>query len=612
MKSIVLLFTIIFSFLSLKTNPSSEIIERNNKCLEIFNKLKKVKGLNPNDAPQLEIVEVLPNDQFSLAMASPKTGIISLENRTRDLCFDDMPNMTEDALAYLLSHELSHITRQHNVRHRFIERFQKSVVEEEEFRSRAKALSDSAKTEVEKFLLKTDTLAIKYRIRKNEAEADLDAGFTAFLAGYNTKDAGPAFLQKSYDKFNLKIGSSHYASLDERKQILKITGQKLDSLKIIYEMGSYLSLVNEYDAAYDCYNKVGETYKSSALLNNLGVLNLMEVCESIPIRQLKYALPLVLDFNLNPGRDVDEDERRELFNNKLYILDDAISHFEQAIDLNPNYYNGYINQSIAYFLKYIVKNGEKEFASYIGDDLIFSQASALRSIHILESKNYEEKTKGLVKAQLMLALIADVKGDKDESKNLIQKTMQMDSSNLYVKANKNLIFENQEVKSFLIRKQDKSTSKCREKETILKENLSVEDVIFDVVKQNWNIKQVIKNVKGEYLNTKTQLQYYKADNFVLYNLIKLRGIKKLREDYSFITVLDNYGGATACAIDRKNTKQDVMNAYGDPTYVMNTSSATSFQYADSSKKEEGFVNGILFHIGQSDSVKYWTIFETAK
>ena len=106
------------TFTSPETISTTEVIsieEKEKHCKVIFDKLKRARGLLGAEKPTLSMKERLPNPRFKLAMANPTTGLITIEEGTYDLCMT-MGDDAENALAFILAHELSHFTRKHNVR----------------------------------------------------------------------------------------------------------------------------------------------------------------------------------------------------------------------------------------------------------------------------------------------------------------------------------------------------------------------------------------------------------------------------------------------------------------------------------------------------------------
>ncbi len=288
------------------TNISTENIPESNsaaedECIQILAKLKRAKGLNVENKPFIKLVNNLPNPAFKLAMASTD-GIIYLEERTYRLCKTELQDESEDALAFIIAHELAHYTEKHVVRHRYTDKF-KEMDQDSNF---VNLLSENVEAEQNQNTLDSlmaiyREIATRHQIRNNEAEADLEAGFTAYLAGYHTKKAGPDFLRLVYESFpDISRSDDKYVSLDERIMIAERAGLKLDTLIAVFEAGNYLSMIKEYDLALQCYEYVSRSYQSKELLNNMGVLALKKMMTEIDLSWMDvgYILPVNIELDL--------------------------------------------------------------------------------------------------------------------------------------------------------------------------------------------------------------------------------------------------------------------------------------------------------------------------
>ena len=87
------------------------------KCQEIFDRLKAVKGLSKDQKPQLSIRRALSNPKLAMAMMDHNTGIIQVEKRLLHMVNEKLGALNESGLAFILAHELAHYFNRHEVVH---------------------------------------------------------------------------------------------------------------------------------------------------------------------------------------------------------------------------------------------------------------------------------------------------------------------------------------------------------------------------------------------------------------------------------------------------------------------------------------------------------------
>ena len=163
----------------LSNDPISN--KKDEACQLVFNKLKKAKGILPIQPPFLTLVPgALPNRKFVLAMARNSTADIFLQESAYDMCIDSLGVHAEDGLAYILAHELAHYTRKHNQRHQFIRDFQGGMSRDTGFIRNTRTSFGNDQNNLDSLFDAYKAIERSYQIRKNEAEADLDAGFTCY------------------------------------------------------------------------------------------------------------------------------------------------------------------------------------------------------------------------------------------------------------------------------------------------------------------------------------------------------------------------------------------------------------------------------------------------
>lgn len=454
MRILLTIFLVTISYCCL-ANSQKIISSKTETCQHVFDKLKAAKGLLPTQAPHFHLVRNLPNQNLAIAMALNED--IYLEEATFDLC-KEMGQDSLSALAFILSHELSHYTRKHGERHRFLE--QDKHRKDKEL---AMAFS-SGMAEKETQLAQVSEINRKYRIRQNEAEADLDAGFMSYLAGYRSLTAGADFLARAYKKFNLDASGGNYASLAERQEIVQSATLKLDTLVGIFEAANYAMLTGEMEFADIGYQYISEFYQSPKLYNNLGVSEIISHCKGKDDKEIPYGLPLTLeletyqrlDYSLGSGAPTREAVLNE-YNNYLDTkakMDRAISNFEKAIQLNPRYATPRLNLAIAYYLRHKIHVQYSHLAYYMGkyelpyiygvqqkhlqEDLNYAASASLDFRHNIYETDSTD-TKALSDCYNMMAIIAHMQTDTAQALVHINESLRIAPTNTAAERTKQAI-----------------------------------------------------------------------------------------------------------------------------------------------------------------------------
>jgi hypothetical protein len=179
-------------------------------------------------------------------------------------------------------------------------------------------------------------------------------------------------LAKIYTHFKLKPNLKGYPSLEDRKEIARISALKMSALLERFEIANLALVSGKVELSSKIYDAIiSEGFKSAELYNNLGVSQLLEVIKSDSIYQ-QYEWPIFLDSKSKLSFSV----QRDLFGIDVKeTLSEAINNFELALKF-PNYTIGNLNLSIAHLLLEI--SGEDK-----------------ESNHLVDSKYFLSKTKSL-------------------------------------------------------------------------------------------------------------------------------------------------------------------------------------------------------------------------
>lgn len=188
------------------------------------------------DAPKVIIVD----DDKIVATYFPKRNVVEISTKALKIC-KSFDGRSEDALAFVLGHELAH----------------------------------SVQDKIHQYDIETNFLAYdKYnRARKHlEENADLNGAFASFLAGYDNLDIIPNLLDKLYNDYNLKGKVlSGYPSFNHRVKTSDKIVKQVKHLIHLFDLATYLILFEKYDMAVPLYEEINKSYQGSEVANNKGV-----------------------------------------------------------------------------------------------------------------------------------------------------------------------------------------------------------------------------------------------------------------------------------------------------------------------------------------------------
>ncbi len=387
-------------------------------CHTIFDRLKSAKGMLLTEGPYLEVVNALPEPTFKIAMA--RDDRVFLDTATVNVC-TKMGKDSLNALAFILSHELAHFVKGHLQSHQYIE--------ETERDERLEIIS-TAEVSDRRTKRKINSILKKYGIRVNEAEADLEAGFISYLAGYRSLDAGPEMLQRCYERFGMDVEEGNYASLEERKEMVRAVALKLDSLIYIFEAGNLASVVAKDELAKSAYAYIAETFTTPALLNNMAVTELRRYADAqFGPNGMMYELPFTMSLPVpDEYGTVDEDitdmeaylrEQERLYRIAVAEVDRSLDKLRMARQINDQYYEAFLNESIAYYLRFKTAGYYAYKPEYYHDDLQYAAGAALRAKNILLD-DAVKNAKALGDVHNMLAILSHVQSDSTQSASHLQ------------------------------------------------------------------------------------------------------------------------------------------------------------------------------------------------
>ena len=301
-------------FILISISLYSQSIDRNNavyidaykKIDRIYAKLIKAIGDTKQKKPKLEIW----NSEKYVAAFSKDKNLIFIETKALEIC-NSFDKDSDDALAFLLGHELAHFYQNHNWDMGFATSF---LTEKETFDSKC----------------------------KNEQEADTYGAFMAYLCGYNIFEVAAPMLEKVYTVYNVPEKINRYPSLEERKTVASKAKTKAKDLIRIYEFANYCTAAGRNIQAKTCYDYLLNFIKTKEIYNNAGLATLAIGLSNKECMKYPITLDLSKIITLRAGY--------EYFDGKKDLAEKAISYFRRAQNMDMNYIPARINKAIAYTL----------------------------------------------------------------------------------------------------------------------------------------------------------------------------------------------------------------------------------------------------------------------
>ena len=598
-----LFFLVIFGSLHLSfVEPTSELIDdkakKTRRCQQILKELAVVSGLNSVDLPEIRVVDPLKNQSLAIAMFHDKgQAVIEIENWTYNICTETLGKDSLNGLVFIIAHELVHFIKKHEERHRFQKEIKIDSVDIKDSTIIPQKMIDFFNKSPKDSLIRAfRTMVNRYNIRKNEAEADLHAGFIAYLAGYDIREAAPVFFDTTYKYFKLDTEKGKYVSLEERKAIVEMTSKQLDTLVQIFEMANLLTVSGEYGKAVECYKYVRKHYASPALLNNIGVTMILESLQHFDKDMLRYYLPFTLNTSLvkNNSKGLPSDTSKT---NPLVKLNKAIEYFDEVQLRYPKNYEAFLNESIANFLIAIFNKTDDAPDSL---NILYAKAAAHKSKNACETGDHSKKA--LSDIYCMLSIIEHSISNKEQTKHYYNKSKNENELNELLNKNKHIVDNTAVATSFA---GSSTNSICDTNELVFGTTTMVN--LYDDVNDRWDLSVILKENKlGEKLLFTTK----SFDNGKLSN-VEVLSNNIVLEFYSVFQTNDLYTMNSACGMKNGMNMERLGPRYGSKPKIIQTRSGSyhNYQLAPFDDGPVTFTRGTNFYSANSGKVDRWFIYE---
>ena len=334
-KTIILLF---FGFVVSYGQTNNEQLAQ-----KVFNNITNSVGNNFPSPPKLNF------DKSESRVAYIKNGNVFLETKALDLLCK-LP-YKEDALAYVISHELAH----HYLNHSWMKNI-------------GFTFTSGLKNQLDKDVKSINNKKIE------ETQADLFGGFFSQISGYNSLPIAENVLKLLYKNYNLPENIEGYPSLTDRENIVKNNLDELNKLTVIFKLGNLMAVTEEYSNAIKCFEHIlSKNFTSREIYNNLGALYLLKAI-NFDDRLSKYSFPILFEGNSRSsikettrGYDgLSDTKTRDTIN---YFLNLASDNFNRSVQLDNNFLNPKMNLLITQIIKIKIesKTIENNFIKNIED-----------------------------------------------------------------------------------------------------------------------------------------------------------------------------------------------------------------------------------------------------
>ena len=380
------------SFAGLPILPSKQEVEYQSnlnhlpeykRILSIYEKLVEAKGDRRMPVPQLN----LRSEEAHVASMDYRKVDISLEKKAYDVA----EKYGDEAIAFLLAHELTHYYEKHGWRSNY-----------------ADAVSD---LETGKILNSLNDKIL------NEVQADVLGGYLAYSAGFGIFEKVNLLFNDLYKSYGMKDKLIGYPSKNDRISLAERNQKQIVKLSNVFEMAGLLTIVGKYMEAYAYYGYLLNKYQSRELYNNAGLTCMMLAGSMLDSESLKFDLPGVMDLEFSG-----DSRSASTFDQVNKLINEALIHFETCIIMNKTYLPAYINKVSVYILM-AVNNPQSEIRNIAltnGNHIIDIELAELKMLHPeSDYDRYEDEV------LILKSILAYFGNDKSTSINLMTKASDM-------------------------------------------------------------------------------------------------------------------------------------------------------------------------------------------
>ncbi len=311
------------------------------KAYRIFERIHQVAEDPIGVTPALKIIN---SDGKPWAISLPD-GYIILSRAALEVCYQDVdPNTGDARLAFVLGHELSHLTA-NDFWHRKIYLSISGTQNSNSLKKISNLISSAAGASNDSDWRNT--------VRNKELRAD-EVGFTyASLAGFHTEQifseqhGGKNFLEHWVTQTRTTADDLHFSPA-ERSAFLQNRFRAITSKVEYFLSGVRLAHFGRYEDAAYFFEEFRNAFPAHEVLNNLGYVNLQLARKHMPdALRNRYWLPTLME-NAPPFATRNRSINDGMPLNARRYLKRAISYLQKAASTHATHLTSRLNLTTAY------------------------------------------------------------------------------------------------------------------------------------------------------------------------------------------------------------------------------------------------------------------------
>ena len=270
-----------------------------NDVNDILQRLIAARGEPRDDYPSV----VISDRARSIAAFSPTTNTIILERQAIETC-ERLNDQAEDALAFLISHELTHFF-QHRI-------WKKHSTDEISFFATKERLQ---------------------KVRQFEIEADRYGAFLCYLAGYNYYEIAPKIIKALYESYQIDPTTlSQYPLPAERMELTQSVCGQVKEYALFFEAARVLAHFGAYQWSHAMHTYLLRYLDFQEIYVNAGA-NQLKWFLANHEEAMTYPIRFKQGFSLRGGLHFSLDS----------LLSLAESNTLHAINKDPGEYPAFVN-----------------------------------------------------------------------------------------------------------------------------------------------------------------------------------------------------------------------------------------------------------------------------
>lgn len=238
----------------------------------IYKKLCAAAGLQ-NGAPLLEFDDSSTRASGAFTDFNHEPTRIVVERKALETCATFGPR-TNDAVAFLLGHELAHFSMGHGWGADF------------------QRVADHSQVKADMAMAFANNKA--YHLF--ETQADQRGAFFAYIAGYVPELVADTLLQRLYSTYGWSAKMSGYPDRPDREALLRSGLDRYQEMTMALRLADQRSILGQHAEAAKLYQLLlSEGFRNPMLFTNAGACYLMQAIAQAPAGKIAFTYPVELD-----------------------------------------------------------------------------------------------------------------------------------------------------------------------------------------------------------------------------------------------------------------------------------------------------------------------------